>query len=265
MEAKLYYDSAVVEGTRSAPMSDEEWALRVDLAAIYRLSASHGWNDLIYTHISARLPGEEELFLLNPLGVRFDEIKASDFLRIDLDGRPVDPTPHKIHTAGFVIHSAVHAARPDVQCVLHCHTRAGMAVSAIKDGLMPLTQHAMMFHGRTGYHESEGFALDVYERERLVGDLGDNIVLILRNHGLLVVGQSVAETFSRMYFLDQACRAQVDILSCGRELILPAPGIAEGISKAASQKNADGLGNAELFEWPALLRQLDGIDPSFRD
>jgi ribulose-5-phosphate 4-epimerase/fuculose-1-phosphate aldolase len=201
---------------------------------------------------------------LNPLGIRFDEIRASDFLRIDLEGRPADPTPHKIHTAGFIIHSAVHAARPDVRCVLHCHTRAGIAVSAMKEGLMPLYQHAMMFHGRVGYHESEGFALDVEERDRLVRDLGDNLVLILRNHGLLVVGDSVAETFSRMYFLDQACKAQVDILSSGRELVLPGPGIAEEIAAAAGRKDANGQGNPDLFEWPALLRYLDRIDNSYR-
>ncbi len=265
MATSLNYKAEVREGYQDVPMSAEEWTMRVDLAAIYRLAAMHGWNDLIYTHISARLPGPDDHFLLNPFGVRFDEIKASDFLRVDIEGRTLDPTPHRVHRAGFVVHSAVHAARPDVTCVLHCHTRSGMAVSVMKEGLMPLTQISMMFHGRTGYHESEGIVLDNAERARMAADLGDNIILILRNHGLLVTGSSVAECYSRMYFLDQACKTQVDIMASGCELIYPAPGVAESVAAASAEKNADGLGNAELFEWPAMLRMLDRIDPRFRE
>lgn len=252
-------------GTIETPITTEEWSLRVDLAGAYRLAAMHQWNDLIYTHISARVSGLDDVFLLNPLGLRFDEIKASDFLRVDLEGRSIDPTPHRIHTAGYVVHSAVHAARPDVGCIIHCHTPAGMAVSAMKEGLLPLSQIAMMFYGHTGYHESEGIVLDLDERARLAADLGQNDILILRNHGLLVTGATVAEAYSRMYFLDQACQAQVAMLASGRDLTYPAPGVAESIAAANRQKDENGLGNPELYEWPAMLRLLDKMDPGFRE
>ncbi|VCU69878.1 Decarboxylase NovR [Pigmentiphaga humi] len=248
----------------------EEWQTRVDLAACYRLHARYGWTDLIYTHISARVPGADEHFLLNPFGLMFDEVCASNLVKIDIDGNIVAPTVHPIHRAGFVIHSAVHAARPDARCVIHAHTRAGMAVSAMKCGLLPLTQHAMLFHGRVAYHDSEGLANNIDERARLVADLGDRPVMILRNHGTLVAGATIGQAFAMMWHLEMAMQAQVDALASGRELTLPSPDLAAKISAAGFRppgtRRSDGtvspLGN---LEWPALLRMLDRTDPSYRN
>lgn len=250
--------------------SPEERQVRIDLAACYRLHASLGWTDLVYTHISARVPGTADHFLINPFGLGFDEVTASNLLKIDADGAKVVPSPHPVHRAGFVIHSAVHQARHDVGCVIHAHTRAGMALSALECGLLPLTQHAMMFHGRVAYHESEGLANSLDERSRLARDLGDKPVMILRNHGTLVAGRTVAQAFSMMWHLEQAMQAQLDAMASGQPLHLPPPGIAERIAASAFTEpgvpRADGsvspLGHAE---WPALLRRLDRIDPSFRD
>ncbi|MPS29297.1 class II aldolase/adducin family protein [Pigmentiphaga sp.] len=247
----------------------EEWQMRVDLAACYRLHAHYGWTDLIYTHISARVPGAEEHFLLNPFGLMFDEVRASNLVKIDIDGNVVEPTRHPIHRAGFVIHSAVHAARPDARCVIHAHTRAGMAVSAMKCGLLPLTQHAMLFHGKVAYHDSEGLANQLSERERLTADLGDKPVMILRNHGTLVAGASIGQAFAMMWHLEMAMQAQVDALASGQELTLPEAALADRISSAGFRPpgtvRSDGtvspLGN---LEWPALLRMLDRKDPSYR-
>jgi ribulose-5-phosphate 4-epimerase/fuculose-1-phosphate aldolase len=250
--------------------SDAERQVRIDLAACYRLHAQLGWTDLIYTHISARVPGEGEQFLINPFGLGFDEVCASNLVKIDLAGNKVDPSPHSVHRAGFVIHSAVHAARPDAGCVVHAHTRAGMAISALDCGLLPLTQHAMMFHGRVAYHESEGLANDPAECRRLGDDLGDKPVMILRNHGTLVAGRTVGQAFSMMWHLECAMQAQVDAMASGQTLHMPPPGIAERISRSAftaepGQVRADGtvnpLGHAE---WPAMLRRLDRQDPSYR-
>jgi ribulose-5-phosphate 4-epimerase/fuculose-1-phosphate aldolase len=242
--------------------STEEWNTRINLAACYRLASRFGWNDLIYTHISARVPGPEHLFLLNPFGLLFDEVTASNLVKIDLDGNVVSQTPHEILRAGFVIHSAIHAARPEVQCVIHAHTRSGMAVSAMKDGLLPLTQSAMMFHGRVAYHESEGFAIDLEERRRLAHDLGDKPVMILRNHGTLVAGESIPDAFSLMWNLERAMQAQVDALAGGQDLCLPPKKIAEEIVQVVAM---NGARFAEQFEWPAMLRLLDKHDPSFRN
>lgn len=247
----------------------EEWQMRVDLAACYRLHAHYGWTDLIYTHISARVPGAEEHFLLNPFGLMFDEVCASNLVKIDIDGNVVEPTQHPVHRAGFVIHSAVHAARPDARCVIHAHTRAGMAVSAMKCGLLPLTQHAMLFHGKVAYHDSEGLANQISERERLTADLGDKPVMILRNHGTLVAGASIGQAFAMMWHLEMAMQAQVDALASGQELTLPDSALADKISAAGFRPpgtvRSDGtvspLGN---LEWPALLRMLDRKDPSYR-
>lgn len=248
----------------------EEWEARVNLAACYRLAARYGWVDLIYTHISARVPGPKEHYLLNPFGYMFDEITASSLVKIDLDGNIVDPSPHKIHKAGFVIHSAVHAARPDVGCVIHSHTRAGMAVSIMKCGLLPLTQHAMLFHGRVAYHGTEGFALDLDERQRIAADLGDKAVMILRNHGTLVAGSTVPETFSMMWHLEKALQAQVDALASGQELTTPPKEVAEstarmGFTSEPMPQYTDGKSPLGWMEWPALLRMLDRQDPSYRD
>ena len=251
---------------RGADVTDDEALARRDLAACYRLAALHGWTDLVYTHISARVPGPHDHFLLNPFGLAFDEITASSLAKIDLDGRLVDPpadgAPVRIHRAGFVIHSAVHGARPDVGCVIHTHTRAGMAVSMLDCGLLPLSQHAQLFHGRVGYHAYEGLATELEERERLVRDLGDKPVLILRNHGLLGAGRTVAEAFSMCFHLEKACDAQLAAMACATPLSMPGEAVS---AKTAARGfgNADGpLGSAE---WPAMLRRLDRIDPGWRD
>ena len=248
-------------------VTPEEWAVRVDLAACYRLAAHYGWTDLVFTHISARVPGTEH-YLLNPFGYMFDEITASSLVKVDLDGTIVDPGPHQIHHAGFVIHSAIHAARPDAACVLHNHTRAGMALSILEEGLMPLTQHAMSFHGLVAYHGSEGFAIDLSERARLAKDLGDKPVMILRNHGVLVVGKPVAQAFAMMWNLEKAMEAQMDALATGRPISIPSNAVAEGIAKRGFGREPQ-TGNIReplgWSEWPALLRKLDRMDPSFRD
>ncbi len=246
-----------------------EREVRVDLAACYRLVAQNGWADLIYTHISARVPDQAH-YLLNPFGLTFDEVNASNLVKVDVDGNKVDDTPGLIHKAGFVIHGAIHAMREDAGCVIHLHTTAGMAVSAMACGLLPLTQHAMLFHGRVGYHESEGLALDLAERERLAHDLGDNIVLMLRNHGTLVVGRTVAEAYSMMWHLEMACKAQVAACATGMALHEPPAGIAQSIAAIGFNPEANALFAGQQrsplgwMEWPAMLRQLDRTAPDFR-
>jgi ribulose-5-phosphate 4-epimerase/fuculose-1-phosphate aldolase len=268
MNSTASRELAAVEEVKP-PMDAAEWQTRVDLAACYRLHAHYSWTDLIYTHISARVPGPHEHFLINPFGLMFDEVTASSLVKIDLDGNILSPTRHTIHRAGFVIHSAVHAARPDARCVIHAHTRAGMAVSAMKCGLLPLTQHAMLFHGRVAYHDSEGLANNISERERIAADLGDKQVLILRNHGTLVTGKSVGQAFSMMWHLEGAMRAQVDALASGQELSLGSTALAEKISASSfnepGEQRSNGTTNPLGFmEWPALLRKLDRLDPSYR-
>ena len=252
-----------------AHITEGEWRMRVDLAACYRLHAHYGWTDLIYTHISARVPGAQEHFLLNPFGLMFDEVTASNLVKIDLDGNVISSQGHAIHRAGFVIHSAVHAARPDALCVIHAHTRAGMAVSCMQVGLLNLTQHAMFFHDRLAYHDSEGLANDLSERERLARDLGGKQIMILRNHGTLVAGQSVAQAFSMMWHLECAMKAQVDVLASGQTYTLPSDALAGRISKMGyntpGEVRANGSVNPMGYaEWPALLRMLDKIDPSYK-
>ena len=199
--------------------SEFEWRTRCDLAALYRLVAHHRWTDFIYTHISARLPGPEHHFLINKFGVNFQEIRASDLVRIDLDGRVVedsDKTSRDVNVAGFTIHSAIHMARPDLLCVVHTHSSAGIAVSAMRDGLLPLSQHAMKFYNRLGYHDYEGIALNADEKARLVHDLGDNMMMLLRNHGTLTVGRTAADCWTHMFYLERACKQQVMALTVGR-------------------------------------------------
>ncbi|HEX2547655.1 MAG TPA: class II aldolase/adducin family protein [Ramlibacter sp.] len=250
-------------------MNDAEWKVRVGLAACYRLVAQNGWTDLIFTHISARVPGSDHHYLINPFGLAFDEVTASNLVKIDLDGNKVDPSEHRIHKAGFVIHSAVHQAREDANCIIHLHTPAGMAMSALQCGLLPLTQHAMLFTGKVGYHESEGLALDLAERERLARDLGTNCVLVLKNHGTLVVGSTVAEAFSMQWHLEQACKAQMMALASGQPLNQPPAGIPEAIARLGfNTKRLDeyteGRSPLGWMEWPSLLRRLDRTDPGFR-
>jgi ribulose-5-phosphate 4-epimerase/fuculose-1-phosphate aldolase len=244
------------------PISPEERAVRVDLAAAYRLVAQHGWDDMIFTHLSARVPGPEHHFLINPYGQLFDEITASSLVKIDLEGRPVDDPAAVVNPAGFVIHSAVHLSRPDAKCVMHLHTEAGQAVAAQAHGLLPLTQTAMAVHGDVAYHDFEGIATDLEERARIVKDLGTRSLMILRNHGTLTVGETVSDAFMRLYFLERACAAQIAALAGGAELNPPPPGTAEKTHALASM-GLSGVGRA--LAWPALLRKLDRTDPSYRD
>jgi ribulose-5-phosphate 4-epimerase/fuculose-1-phosphate aldolase len=237
-----------------------EWEARVSLAACYRLVAHYGMDDIVYTHISARVPGGEEHFLLNPFGTMFEEITASSLVKIDLDGKVIAPDVARVNEAGFTVHSAVHAARPDVGCVIHTHTRAGMAVSALDGGLLPLCQKSMLFHNRLAYHNYEGVAFDLSERARLVADLGPHKAMILRNHGLLTCGRDCAEAFSLMYQLEIACRVQLDVLASGERHRLPAEAIAE---KAAHQLESYPI-PPSVLEWPALLRKLDRLDPGYQ-
>jgi ribulose-5-phosphate 4-epimerase/fuculose-1-phosphate aldolase len=245
-------------------VSAEEWALRVDLAAAYRLVALYGWDDLIFTHLSARVPGPEHHFLINPYTHMFEEITASSLVKIDVDGNKVMDTPAPVNRAGFVIHSAVHAARHDAVAVLHLHTPHGQAVSAMAEGLLPHTQTAMIAGHDVAYHDFEGIATELEERERLVQDLGTKNAMILRNHGTLTVGESVPQAFLRMYFLERACEAQVLMLSAGREnLNNPNQGVAE---KVEGQSSATGMRMlADGLAWPALLRKLDRVNPGYRD
>ena len=243
-----------------AQVSDEEWAVRVDLAAAYRLVAHYGWDDLIFTHLSARVPGPDHHFLINPYDMMFEEITASSLVKIDVEGQPVLPTSHPVNPAGFTIHSAVLSGRPDVFSVAHTHTRAGMAISAQKDGLLPLNQTALRFYNRLSYHPYEGVALDHSERERLIGHLGTNKAMILRNHGLLSVGETVPEAFNVLAYLEKSCQSQLDALSGGVELELPREEVCE--HTAQQFEKFAPIGHRD---WPGLLRKLDRIDPSFRD
>ncbi|MQT11446.1 class II aldolase/adducin family protein [Segnochrobactrum spirostomi] len=240
-----------------------ERSQRIELAACYRLLAHHRMTDQIYTHATVRVPGETGRFLINPYGYRWDEITASSLVKIDVEGNKVAPSPHRVNPAGFVIHSAVHLAREDAACVIHTHTRAGMAVSALADGLLPLNQIAMGFTGHVGYHDYEGIALNLGERERIIADLGDHRALILRNHGLLTVGRSVAEAFNLMYYLNLACEIQVATLSMGRPLHMPTADIEALVAAQTDQMSFDD-GDLEL-EWDANLRLVERLDPSYKD
>jgi ribulose-5-phosphate 4-epimerase/fuculose-1-phosphate aldolase len=242
-------------------VSAEEWQLRVDLAAAYRLVAHFGWDDLVFTHISARVPGSEHHFLINPYGWLFEEITASSLVKVDLAGRIVMDTPYFINPAGFTIHSAIHAAREDARCVLHVHSINGVAVSAQKEGLRPISQQSLFVLASLGYHDYEGVALREEEKPRLVRDLGDKHFLMLRNHGLLTVAPTIADAFLFMYLFEAACMIQVRAQAGGGELVtIPQP-ILDGIRAQAAQVTK-GLGGA--LAWPGLLRKLDRLDPSYK-
>ena len=243
-------------------VSDEEWAVRVDLAACYRLIAMYGWDDLVFTHISARVPGPDEHFLINAYGMLFEEMTASSLVKVDLAGEKVLDSPHSVNPAGFVIHSAVHEARPDVGCVLHTHTKAGVAVSAQADGLLPISQVSLFPYASLGYHDYEGVALNDDEKPRLVADLGSNNALILRNHGLLTTGATIADAFLNMYALETACQTQIMAQSTGGELVMVPQPIVDGILAQAELVTKGLMGQ---LAWPGLLRKLDRLDPSFRD
>ena len=240
----------------------EQWAKRVDLAAAYRLVHLYGMDEMIANHISARVPGKDGVFYINPYGMLYEQMHASCFIELALDGNVVfNPTEYGINQAGFVLHSAVHRARHEVDCVIHTHTLAGMAVSAMKCGLMPLAQTAMRFID-VGYHEYEGVALNLEEQARVVRDLGNREAMILRNHGLLVVGPSIAEAFNNIFRLERACQLQVMALSCNTELSMPPRPLIEATSKLYQPGVRRRFG---LMEWPALLKKLDALDPSYRD
>jgi len=243
-------------------VSTEEWQARVDLAACYRAVALHGWDDLVFTHISARVPGPDLHFLINAYGLMFEEITASSLVKVDLGGQKVIDTPYDINPAGFVIHSAVHEARDDAGCVLHLHTKAGVAVSAQAEGLLPLSQTSLFPYAMIRYHDYEGVALNDGEKARLVADLGSSNAMILRNHGLLTAGPTIADAFLMMYALETACQIQVMAQSSGGELIQVPKPIVDGI-QAQAEEVTKGLGGSLV--WPGLLRKLDRRDPSYKD
>jgi len=242
-------------------VSPEEWQLRVDLAACYRLVAAYGWSDLIFTHISARIPGPEHHFLINPYGLLFEEITASSLIKIDQQGEKLSESPHPVNRAGFVIHSAVHAVREDAGCVLHTHTRAGVAVSAQAGGVLPISQQSTFVLASLGYHSYEGVALHDAEKPRLQADLGEANHLMLRNHGLLVVGSSIPEAFLLMYNFESTCQIQI-AAQAGGTLTQVDPRIIDGVGQAMRTQTS-GLGGQ--FAWPAMLRKLDRMDTSYRD
>jgi ribulose-5-phosphate 4-epimerase/fuculose-1-phosphate aldolase len=243
-------------------VSEAEWKLRVDLAACYRLVAHYGWDDLIFTHISARLPGTDHHFLINPYGMTFDEVTASSLVKIDLDGKKLMDSPYEINPAGFTIHSAIHGARDDAKCVLHTHSINGVAVSATKGGVLPVSQQSIFVLSSLAYHDYEGVALLEGEKPRLVRDLGDKSFFMLRNHGLLTVGPSIADAFLLMYIFESACTIQLRAQAASSELIPIDQKIVAGAQMAAKQVTRSAGG---ALAWPALLRKLDRIDRSYRD
>ncbi|WP_282008812.1 class II aldolase/adducin family protein [Brevundimonas aveniformis] len=242
-----------------AQVSEAEWKARVDLAALYRLVALHGWDDMIFTHISARVPGPEHHFLINPYGWYFEEMTASSLVKVDLDGKVVQETTSFINPAGFTIHSAVHAAVEDAHYVIHLHTVDGVGVAAQKDGLLPISQNACLLQNQLAYHGYEGLALDHDERERLVADLGDKSLMLLRNHGTLALGKTAAEAWVGIFFLEKACSQQVAALSAGRDGILTAPDAAQAVTK----EQGKGIGFVSALAWPGALRLLDRKLPGY--
>ncbi|SDT98790.1 Ribulose-5-phosphate 4-epimerase/Fuculose-1-phosphate aldolase [Pseudomonas pohangensis] len=242
-------------------VSPEEWQLRVDLAALYRLTALYGWSDLVFTHISVRIPGPEHHFLINPYGMLFDEITASSLIKVDQQCNKLHDSPFPVNPAGFTIHSCIHAGREDVSCVMHTHSRAGVAVSAQKGGVLPISQQSTLVLSSLAYHDYEGIALRDDEKPRLQHDLGDKTFLMLRNHGLLVVGPSIADTFLAMYFFESTCQIQITAQAAG-DLLHISPDI-QGDTKQVMATGTSGMGGQ--IAWPALLRKLDKIDPGFRN
>ena len=261
MNSQVTLNPATIPSKKSA-VSAEEWQLRVDLAAAYRLIALHGWDDLIFTHLSARLPGDEHHFLINPYGMMFDEITASSLVRVDQEGNKLDDSDYDINPAGFTIHSAIHAVRDDAACVMHTHTTAGVAVSAQREGLLALSQQSLFPLASLAYHDYEGVALRDDEKARLQADLGDANFMILRNHGLLTVGSTIADTFLSMFILQRACEIQVQALSGNRPLTPIPAGIVDTIKQQAAQVTKGMGGN---LAWPGLLRKLDRNSPGYAE
>lgn len=257
---------AAVKAEKREAISEAEWQMRTDLAAAFRLVHHFGWSDLLATHLSARVPDAKDQFLINPFGLMFDEITASNLVKVDEEGNILSETEYSINPAGFTIHSAVHMGRPEVACTIHTHTPAGTAVATQRDGLRPITQHALAVLAQTGYHDYEGIATDLSERERLVRDLADHKVLILRNHGLLTVGNAVGEAFMWMYRAERACRMQIAFQQCGAELS-PIPEEVQRVTMERNKFNNSEKGYRPIgkVEWPALRRMLDRIDPSYKE
>jgi ribulose-5-phosphate 4-epimerase/fuculose-1-phosphate aldolase len=244
-------------------VSAEEWQTRVDLAACYRLAALYGWTDLIYTHISARVPGTDSEFLLNPFGLMFEEITASSLVKLNTDGDIVMDSPYSINAAGFTIHSAVHDAKHEMACVMHTHTIPGMAISAQKCGLLPLAQTSMQFYEALSYHDYEGIAFDLDERERLIASLGDNTAMVLRNHGLLTCGRSIAQAFTTMHSLERSCSLQI-AAQAGGDLVMPSKAVCEHASAQFNSEADVSTGNSlNQLAWGALLRKLDRQNPGY--
>ena len=249
------------EKNSASRYTEAEWKMRVDLAACYRLADLYGFSEIVWNHITAKVP-ESKFFLINRFGLRYDEVTASNLVTIDLDGNVIDPgsasSEKDVNVTGFIIHSAIHAARPDVHCVMHSHSAAGLAVSVLKNGFVPMTQDTMPLYDRVAYHDWEGLSVDTAERETLAADLGDKKAMIMRNHGLLTCGASVGEAFMLMYYLDRGCKVQMQVLASGQEYQLPAPELCE---QAASQYADFPYGK---FEWPALVRLLEKQSPDYR-
>jgi len=257
----MHADPSLIRSMK-AHVDPEEWAVRTDLAAAYRAVAFFGWDDLVFTHISARVPGPGHHFLINPYGMMFEEITASSLVKIDLAGNKVMDSPFEINPAGFTIHSAVHEAREDAHCVMHLHTLEGVAVSCQKAGLLPLSQQSLFPLASLAYHDYEGVALDPAEKVRLVGDLGVKHNLILRNHGLLTCAETVADAFLYMYILQKACEVQVRAQAGAVELVhIPQP-IVDGIRQASKVVLRQSGG---MIAWPGVLRKLDRLDPGWRE
>jgi ribulose-5-phosphate 4-epimerase/fuculose-1-phosphate aldolase len=244
-----------------APIGEEERKVRIQLAACYRLAQRNGWDELIFNHISARVPGPDHHFLINPFGLAFEEVTASNLVKVDLDGHIVGEATYPINAAGFTIHSAVHAARPEVGCVIHLHTEAGMALAMLEGGLLPLSQTAMFFQTQLAFHDYEGIALNIEERERLVRDLGDKSVMILRNHGTLVAAATIGQAYVSMFLVEKAARAQLQALACGRKLVEASP---QAIGVTAQFGKAAAAGGAE-YAWQAMVRRLDRADQSYKN
>lgn len=242
-------------------VSEEEWKLRVDLAAAYRLVAMYGWSDLVFTHISARIPGPEHHFLINPYGMMFDEITASSLVKVDQNCNKLIDSPFPVNPAGFTIHSCIHQGREDAGCVLHTHSRAGVAVSAQKKGILPISQQSTFVLHSLAYHEYEGVALRDEEKPRLQANLGSKNFLMLRNHGLLTVGKTIPDAFLSMYTFENTCRIQIDALAGGGELTYVDPRIMEGLAQVMKTVTA---GQGPNIAWPALIRKLDRTDPSYK-
>ncbi len=255
-------DAQMTAGEVRQRVSAAEWELRVNVAAAYRLVALFGWDDLVFTHISARVPGAERHFLINPYGMLFEEISASSLVKVDLDGRKVLDSPFDINPAGFTIHSCIHAAREDAHCIVHVHSLNGVAVSAQSGGVLPISQQSSFVLASLAYHDYEGVALHAAEQPRLVADLGDKAFLMLRNHGLLTVGATPAEAFLHMYLFESTCAIQLRAQSGGAELLRIGPAILAG-SRAAAAQVTRGQGSALV--WPGLLRRLDRRNPGYRE